>query len=40
VEDTNEIWNKIKEGINEAAGKVIGKENNHKGIFGFRKNVK
>jgi len=26
VEDMNEIWNKIKEGINEAAGKVIGKE--------------
>ena len=26
MEDMNEIWNKIKEGINEAAGKVIGKE--------------
>ena len=22
----NEIWNKLKEGINEAAGKVMGKE--------------
>jgi len=26
VEDMNEIWNKIKERINEAAVKVIGKE--------------
>jgi hypothetical protein len=26
VEDINEIWNKIKIGINEAAGKIIGKE--------------
>jgi hypothetical protein len=26
VEDINEIWNKIKIGVNEAAGKVIGKE--------------
>jgi hypothetical protein len=26
LEDLNEIWNKIKPGINEAAGKVIGKE--------------
>jgi len=26
VEDMNEIWNKLKEGINEAAGKVMGKE--------------
>jgi len=26
VEDTNEIWNTIKNGINEAAGKIIGKE--------------
>jgi len=22
----NEIWNKVKKGINEAAGKIIGKE--------------
>jgi hypothetical protein len=26
VEDINEIWNKIKIGVNEAAGKIIGKE--------------
>jgi 1,2-phenylacetyl-CoA epoxidase catalytic subunit len=26
VEDINETWNKIKKGINEAAGKIIGKE--------------
>jgi hypothetical protein len=26
VEDTNEIWNKIKKEINEAAGKIILKE--------------
>jgi len=26
VEDTKEIWNKIKKGINEAAGKIIRKE--------------
>ena len=26
VEDINEIWNKIKKGINEAAGKVIRRE--------------
>jgi hypothetical protein len=26
VEDINEIWNKIKKGVNEAAGKIIGKE--------------
>jgi hypothetical protein len=26
VEAVNEIWNKIKKGINEAAGKIIGKE--------------
>jgi hypothetical protein len=26
VEDMNEMWNKIEKGINEAAGKVIGKE--------------
>jgi len=26
VEDTNETWNKIKKEINEAAGKIIGKE--------------
>jgi hypothetical protein len=25
VEDTNEIWNKIKKGINEEAGKIIAK---------------
>jgi len=26
VEDINEKWNKAKKGINEAAGKIIGKE--------------
>jgi hypothetical protein len=26
VEDINEIWNKIKKGVHEAAGKIIGKE--------------
>jgi len=26
VEDINKIWNKIKKGIKEAAGKIIGKE--------------
>jgi len=26
VGDTNEIWNKIKKEINEASGKIIGKE--------------
>jgi predicted transcriptional regulator len=26
VEDINEIWNKIKKGVNDAAGKIIGKE--------------
>lgn len=26
MESLNEIWNKIKKGINEAAGKIIGKE--------------
>jgi hypothetical protein len=26
VDNTNEIWNKIKRGINKAAGKMIGKE--------------
>jgi hypothetical protein len=26
VEDINEIWNKIKTGINEAAGKIIRRE--------------
>jgi hypothetical protein len=26
VEDVNETWNKIKTGINEAAGKIIGRE--------------
>jgi hypothetical protein len=25
VDDVNEIWNKIKKGIYEAAGKIIGK---------------
>jgi predicted AAA+ superfamily ATPase len=25
VEDINEIWNKIKRGISEATGKIIGK---------------
>jgi hypothetical protein len=25
VEGINEIWNKVKKGINEAAGKIIGK---------------
>jgi hypothetical protein len=26
VEDINEMWNKAKKGINEAVGKIIGKE--------------
>ena len=26
MEDVNEMWNKVKKGINEAAGKIIGKE--------------
>jgi len=26
VEDINEIWNKAKKGMNEAAGKIMGKE--------------
>ena len=26
MEDINKIWNKIKQGIKEAAGKIIGKE--------------
>jgi hypothetical protein len=26
VENINEIWNKIKKGINEAVEKIIGKE--------------
>jgi hypothetical protein len=26
VENMNEIWNKIKKGINKAAEKIIGKE--------------
>jgi hypothetical protein len=26
VEVVNELWNKTKKGINEAAGKIIGKE--------------
>jgi hypothetical protein len=26
ADDINEIWNKIKKGINEAAGRIIGKE--------------
>jgi hypothetical protein len=26
VEDVNEIWKKIKKGINEAAGKMIGRD--------------
>jgi hypothetical protein len=26
VNNTNEIWNKIKKGMNETAGKIIGKE--------------
>ena len=26
VEDINEIWNKMKQGINNAAGKIIGKK--------------
>ena len=26
MEDINEIWNKMKQGINEAAGKIVGKK--------------
>jgi hypothetical protein len=40
VEDINEEWNKIKTGINKAAGKIIGREEKHKEIVGLMKNVK
>jgi hypothetical protein len=29
VEDVYEIWNAIKQGINEADGKITGKEKKH-----------
>ena len=40
MEDINKMWNKAKKGINEAAGKVIGKEERPKKIVGLMKNVK
>jgi hypothetical protein len=38
VDDTNEIQNKIKKGINYTAGKIIGKEEDYKETVSFRKN--
>jgi hypothetical protein len=35
VEDINEIWNKIKKGVNEAAGKIIEKEERPQRISWF-----
>jgi hypothetical protein len=40
VEDINEIWNRIKKEINEAAEKYIGKEERPQKIVGLMKNVK
>jgi hypothetical protein len=41
VEDVHEILNTIKQGINEADGKIIGKEKkHHKQIVAVMKNVK
>jgi hypothetical protein len=40
VEDINEILNKMKQGINEAVGKIIGKKKGHKEIIGLIKDVK
>jgi len=40
VEDINEILNNMKQGINETAGKIIGKKKGHKEITGLIKNVK
>jgi hypothetical protein len=36
----DDIWNKIKKGINEAAGKTIGKQKDHKEVANLMKNVK
>jgi hypothetical protein len=40
VEGMNEIWNKIKKGINEAVGKIIVKKKDHREIVGSVKNFK
>jgi len=41
VEDINDIWNEIKKGVNEAAGKNNRKRRkNHKGTVRLMKNVK
>jgi hypothetical protein len=36
----NETWKKIKKGINEATGKTIGKQEDHKEIADLMKNVR
>ena len=42
IDDINEMWNKInkKKIINEATGKTIGKQKDHKEIVDLMKNVK
>jgi len=39
VGDINEIWNSMKKGINEAAGKIIGRDKRPQ-INSLMKNVK
>jgi hypothetical protein len=40
VEDVYEMWNTLKQGINEADGKIIGKEKTPQKIVSVMKNVK
>ena len=40
MDDINEIWNKIKKWINEAAGRIIGKQKDHREVADLMKNVK